>query len=323
MADLVTAGRALFSSEAIHPATRLFNAELQQMLAAAPALSNANLAQFRKMQMEGQGAFGAAVFLDRATEMRIPGLGGEITLRAIVPAAVKGVYMHIHGGGWTIGSARLQDERLAEIADGCEMAAVSVEYRLAPEHPYPAAVDDCEAAALWLAGRAESEFGSDRLVIGGESAGAHLAATTLQRMRDRHGYTGFRGAALTYGMYDMTQTPSVRRWGDRRLILSTPLIEWFADQFLPAGIDRGDPDVSPLYGDLSRMPPALFSVGTLDPLIDDSLFMHARWLAAGNEAELAVYPGGTHAFDMFPIEIAQEAKSRIDDFIRRLVTGGQ
>jgi len=109
-------------------------------------------------------------------------------------------------------------------------------------------------------------------------------------------------------------TPSVRRWGERYLILNTKIIEWFHENYVQ-GADVFDPDISPLYADLSAMPPALFTIGTLDPLMDDSLFMHARWLAAGSRAELAVYPGGIHAFNFFPIELARRANTRINDFI--------
>ena len=206
------------------------------------------------------------------------------------------------------------DETLAETSRAAEVAVVSVDYRLAPENPYPAGPDDCEAVAVWLAEKAKSEFGSDKLVIGGESAGANLSVVTLLRMRDRHGFTGFSGANLPYGGYDLRMTPSARRWGERNLVLTTKLIEWFHDCYAPREL-WSDPDVSPLLADLSDMPPALFSVGTLDPLLDDSLFMHARWLAAGNEAELAIYPGGAHGFPAFPIGIAREANERVRSFI--------
>jgi acetyl esterase/lipase len=138
-------------------------------------------------------------------------------------------------------------------------------------------------------------------------------------MRDRHSFTGFSGANLVYGCYDTTMTPSQRNWGERNLILSTPILEWFNDHYVPME-KRSDPDVSPLYADLSNMPPALFTVGTLDPLLDDSLFMHARWVAAGNESELAVYPGGIHVFNLFPIKIAREANNKAFDFISKAAT---
>jgi acetyl esterase len=195
---------------------------------------------------------------------------------------------------------------------------VSVEYRLAPEHPYPAGPNDCETAALWLARNARAEFGSDLLAIGGESAGGHLSAVTLLRMRDRHGFTGFRAANLVYGAYDMSMTPSQRLFGNQRLVLRTIDIVQFVNAFLPAAIDRRDPDISPLYARLHDLPPALFSVGTADALLDDTLFMYARWLAAGNAAELAIYPGGAHGFTLFPNALAEQAAARMDAFLRRL-----
>jgi acetyl esterase len=87
--------------------------------------------------------------------------------------------------------------------------------------------------------------------------------------------------------------------------------------YLPAANDLRDPDISPLYADLKGLPPALFSVGTSDALLDDSLFMYARYIAAGNRAELAIYPGGAHAFNVFPIAIAQQANARMDAFLAR------
>jgi acetyl esterase len=138
-------------------------------------------------------------------------------------------------------------------------------------------------------------------------------------MRDRHGFTAFRGANLTFGVFDLSMTPSATRWGERNLILSTPIMEWFNQHYVPAD-RRRDPDVSPLYADLANMPPALFTVGTLDPLLDDSLFMHARWVAAGNRAELAVYPGGVHAFTAFALALGRRANERIFEFIAAAVS---
>jgi acetyl esterase/lipase len=141
-----------------------------------------------------------------------------------------------------------------------------------------------------------------------------LSAVTLLRLRDRHGFSDFRAANLVFGAFDLSFTPSVRNWGTRNLILNTPIIEWFTNHFV-AHERRRDPDVSPLYADLGNMPPALFTVGTLDPLLDDSLFMHTRWLAAGNEAELAVYPGCIHGFTAFPTEAGRTANLRQLEFL--------
>jgi acetyl esterase len=151
-----------------------------------------------------------------------------------------------------------------------------LEYRLAPEDPYPAGPDDCEDAAAWLVKNAKQEFGADALTIGGESAGGHLAAVTVLRMRDNHGYTGFRGANLVYGAFDLSMTPSQRAFGNTRLVLRTIDMQQFYNAFLPVQTERRVPDISPLYADLSGLCPALFTVGTRDALLDDTLFMHAR-----------------------------------------------
>jgi acetyl esterase/lipase len=242
-------------------------------------------------------------------------------LRIIAPANPRGVYLHIHGGGWVLGGADMQDPKLERLADATGLAVVSVEYRLAPEHPYPAGPDDCEAAAAWLARNAKAEFGNDAMTVGGESAGGHLSAVTVIRMRDRHGYTGFRGANLVYGAFDMSMTPSQRRFGDTpRLVLRTIDIVQFANAFLPTITERRNPDISPLFADLKGLCPALFSVGTADALLDDTLFMHARWLAAGNAAALAIYPGGAHGFTLFPSALAQQAEARMAAFLTQ-VTG--
>jgi len=129
---------------------------------------------------------------------------------------------------------------------------------------------------------------------------------------------GFLAVNLVYGWFDLSDTPSVRRWGERELILSARTMSWFSDYYVPAQ-RRRDPEVSALYADLRGLPPALFSAGTLDPLLDDSLFMHARWIAAGNEAELAVYPGGVHGFTSMPTPIAKAALQRIDGFLSAVV----
>ncbi len=250
----------------------------------------------------------------------ISGPGGDLNLRVFMPETIRGVYLHIHGGGWVLGGADQSDAARLREADANQVAVVSVEYRLAPEHPYPAGPDDCEAAALWLVENAASEFGTDRLLIGGESAGAHLSAVTLLRLRDRHGLTPFQGANLVYGAYDLSMTPSCANWGEFNLILSTPIVEWFIDRFVPAE-KRRDPDVSPLFADLSGMPPALFSVGTLDPILDDSLFMASRWTAAGNEAELAIFPGGVHGFNGLPddLDITHQFNARVDQFFNEVL----
>lgn len=309
---------ALFRPEAISEETRQANEQLANLLASIPGLHEQEAAAARREREEGRGWQGPVVTLDNGEHRSIPGPAGDIPLRVFVPETVNGVYLHLHGGGWTLGSHDQQDVALWAVAQAANVAVVSAGYRLAPEDPYPAAPDDCEAVAVWLAESAANEFGSATLVIGGESAGGHLSAVTLVRMRDRHGFTGFAGANLVYGAYDLSGTPSMAN-GENALLIPTAAVDAFLRQFLPGVDDRRDPDVSPLYADLHDLPPALFTVGTLDPLLDDSLFMHQRWLAAGSESELAVYPGGTHGFNALPTTIGAQANARQYEFIKRVV----
>ncbi len=312
---------ALFRADAIAEDTAKLNDTLVGLMTGLPEWWNVGAEYTREARRQGRGPFPAAIKSPRARTITITGRdGNEIPLRVIAPDQPTGVYLHIHGGGWVLGAADLQDPMLEQIADTTGLAVVSVEYRLAPEDPYPAGPDDCESAAAWLVKHAKTEFGSDVLTVGGESAGGHLAACTVLRMRDRYGYTGFRGANLVYGAFDLSMTPSQRQFGNRRLVLRTIDMQQFYNAFLPTITERRTPDISPLYADLKGLCPALFSVGTCDALLDDTLFMYSRWVAAGNEAELAIYPGGAHGFTLFPNRLADECGARAQAFLRR-VTG--
>jgi acetyl esterase/lipase len=311
----------VFSPDAIDASTRGANEALEKLLAEQPPFTSQTPAQIRAARLSGASAFPPPVLLPHAETRAIRGPAGEIPLRIFRAPEPRGVYLHIHGGGWTIGSASQQDPMLDAISVAAHATVVSVEYRLAPEHPYPAGPDDCEAAAVWVAENAERELGASRLAIGGESAGAHLSAVTLLRLRDRHRATPFCAANLVYGCYELGFTPSVRNWGERYLVLSTPIIEWFTDHFVPDREQRALQDVSPLRADLRGLPPALFTVGTLDPLLDDTLFMAQRWLAAGNRTELAIYPGGVHGFNLFPNPLGAAALRRSEAFLAGALAG--
>jgi acetyl esterase/lipase len=312
MYEIVAAPQELIDeSEAV-------NTMVADLLAAAPSTHPLPPEVTRQARREGTGWSGAIVHSDGAVDRSVPGPGGDLTLRTIVGDQVHGVYLHIHGGGWTLGAADQQDVLLQRFADEAHVAVVSVDYRLAPEHPYPAGPDDCAAAAAWVIQNAPTEWGTDRIVIGGESAGAHLSAVTLLRLRDELGAPDAVVAAnLVFGAYDMSLTPSSRNWGDTNMVLSTPIMEWFGDQFMPgiSAEDRRRPDLSPLYADLAGLPPALFTVGTRDPLLDDSLFMSMRWSAAGNDTTLSVYPESIHGFTALPTGMARLSITEQIEFI--------
>lgn len=312
---------SLFRPDAISDETLAANEAFRKATSLGPDWWDIGAPAYRAAIAAGRGPFPPPPKSERARTVQIEGKGGhKVSLRVIAPERARGVYLQIHGGGLVFGSSEAQDPMLERIVQNTGMACASVEYRLAPENPYPAAWDDCESAALWLVKNAKSEFGTDVLTIGGESAGATLTAATLLRMRDRHGYSSFRAAILSYGNYDSSMTPSQTLTPERGLLVGKMNIRKFAEAYLPKGVDPRDPDVSPLYAHLRKMPPTLFTVGTLDPLLDDTLFMYARWIAAGNEAELAIYPGAPHAFNIFPMPLGTPANARVDAFLKRAIS---
>ena len=294
--------------------------EMNRVLEAVPPVEQTGAVEARRARLDGDSWLGAVVHTDDATTRTVDTPSGPLDLRIVTPEEPTAVYLHVHGGGFVLGAADQQDTLLSATARIAEVAVVSVDYRLAPEHPFPAARDDCEAAARWLIDHAADEFGTDRLLIGGESAGAHLAALTLLRLRDQYGTVApFVAANLVFGIYDLGRTPSLRRWDDSNRLLAKGSMEWFIESFTPGLDDEGrrDPSMSPLYADLGELVPALFTVGTADPLLDDSLFMGSRWHAAGNSAEVVVFPGAPHGFIAQPTTTARMALERQFDFLAR------
>ncbi|HEY2006354.1 MAG TPA: alpha/beta hydrolase [Solirubrobacteraceae bacterium] len=240
--------------------------------------------------------------------------GRRVPVRILTPQSgpARGVYLDIHGGGFYMGWAARGDARNRHLADALGVAVVSVDYRLAPEHPWPAAPEDCETAAVWLVEQAETVFGTARLAIGGASAGATLAMTTLLRLRDRGLVNAFAGAALEFGTYDMSgRSPA------GRLIAEEPFIQAYAGHVA----DRTEPDISPLYGDLRELPPVLLVIGTLDILLEDNLAMAVRLSASGGDVDLRVYPESRHGFTSSTTAMAGAARGDIEGWLAARLFG--
>jgi acetyl esterase/lipase len=240
--------------------------------------------------------------------------GRRVPVRIIAPASgpPRGVYLDIHGGGFYLGRAARGDLRNRRLADTLGVTVVSVDYRLAPEHPWPAAPDDCETAALWLLDQGAAMFETKRLAIGGVSSGATLAMTTLLRLRDRGLADRCAGAVLQFGTYDLSgQSPAGRQLAD----------EFFIRAYAGHVADRTNPDISPLYGDLRGLPPALLVIGSLDIVLEDNLAMAARLSAAGGEVDVRVYPESPHGFTSFPIGMASAALRDIDSWLAERFAG--
>jgi len=297
---------------------RTFNAGLMETTAAMSGFDTTSGEGLRWLRaaMEPGGLFGMQS-LDFPETREIPGPAGPIPMRVLVPERVDGVYLHFHGGGMTVGSALSMDLRNWAFAQACEVAVVSVDYRLAPEHPFPAGPDDCTAAAEWLVTYARTEFGTDRLLVGGESAGAYLAILTMLRLRDElRAPPPFLGVDLCYGGYDLSGTPSTLQ-----LVGKVPYATGGhanRDHYLPGRSleELRDPAVSPLWAELHDLPPCLLTVGTADWLLDESLFLAARLEAAGNDVTLAVYPEGPHGIESCPTAMGKIARGRIHEFLR-------
>lgn len=260
----------------------------------------------------------------KPTIKTIPGPAGNITLRVFRPDTVLAVVLYIHGGGWFQGVAAVDDAFNDEMARACKVAVASVEYRLAPESPFPACIDDCKAAAKWLVANARTEFGTSRLFMSGQSAGGHLSALMAIYVRDSlQASNMLLGVCLQYGCFDLGRSPSQRQATDNTLILSKKSM---ADNFILVfsgwNTDKlMQPEYSPLYANLKGLPPAYFMVGTNDPLLDDTNFMESRWRSAGNKTYLAVYPQCPHGFNVFPTKLAKLANARMFDWMKGLIAG--
>lgn len=307
----------LFDPRAVSEETAAFNARLEAELAEMPRPWTLPPDVVRAARAAGKGAL-PLLGPREGSSWRATGADeGPGRVRVSEPDGHPlGTYLHIHGGGWVIGAPDQYDEPNQALARRTGLRVVSAQYRLAPEHPWPAAKQDCLAAARWALGAFDGP-----LFIGGESAGGHLSAVTAIALRDAGLGGRVAGLVLTYGVFDLAGTPSCRNWGDRYLVLSGPMMRWFFDHVDPGGTARQTADASPLRADLRGLPPALFSVGTEDPLLDDTLFMAQRWHAAGNAARLSVYPGGVHGFDMFELAISRDFRGEVDRFVRDHLRG--
>ena len=259
--------------------------------------------------------------LDEAEAREIAGVPCRV-FRPDGPATA--IYLHFHGGGMMLGAPEMNDVGNLALSRDHGVAVVSADYRLAPEHVFPAGPDDGVAVAAWLLEHGQEEFGSDRLLLGGESAGGYMAAAVALRIRDElAAIDRVLGLELVFGVYDWGRSPSqrgLRPWQGPDL-LDPDGIEFFTDLYLPGRTDdeRRDPAVSPAFADLRGMPPARFSVGTGDHLLDDTLWMSSRYAAAGNEVDLWVGPDLPHGFMWFPCELTKRWESHMDDWFRRIL----
>ncbi|WIX83550.1 alpha/beta hydrolase fold domain-containing protein [Amycolatopsis carbonis] len=234
------------------------------------------------------------------TERHVDGPTGPLRLRVFTPPEPRAVLYRIHGGGWAGGAPEDDDLVNDRLARATGTVVVSPEYRLAPEATVGEQIEQTVAVARWLARHAVAEFGTGRLLIGGISAGAHLAAATLLALRDAGdpAFGAFAGAYLDCGIYDLGLSPSAAAATENSLVLTRSWIDGLPDLALPGHTpaQRRDSRLSPALADLTGFPPALLTVGDLDPLRDDAILLAARLRLAGRDARLEIWPEAPHAF---------------------------
>ncbi len=254
--------------------------------------------------------------------LRVPGPHGDIPIRVYTPdaPAPRPALMYFHGGGWVLCDLDTHDVPCTAIARRAAAVVIAVDYRLAPEHRFPAAVDDCYAATQWVASNA-ARLGIDpnRLSVSGDSAGGNLAAVVSLKSRDEHG-PAIANQVMIYPVTDLSSfnTPSYSEFAQDHSLTKTEM-EWFRDLYLSSLAEARNPLASPLLApDLSRLPPALVITAECDPLRDEGAAYAKRLQDAGVPVTYTCYPGMIHPFFSLPgaIPQAHDAYQQVAERIR-------
>jgi acetyl esterase len=254
------------------------------------------------------------------TDREIPGPAGAIAIRVYRPAgdAPKPVVVYFHGGGWVLGSLETHDGTCRRLADGADAVVVSVDYRMGPEHRFPAAVDDSFAALRWVAAHA-ADLGGDagRLAVAGDSAGGNLAAVVAQLARADG--PAIRFQLLIYPVTDHEFTSPSMQENAEGYYLTRDAMRWFYDHYLVDASEGADPRVSPLRAnDLSGLPPAFVLTAEFDPLRDQGIAYADALGVAGNDVTMTRYDGLFHGFfSMF--DLIDAGKAAFDDAIAAVI----
>jgi acetyl esterase len=242
-------------------------------------------------------------------DITLPGAAGELKARIYRPDG-EGPFPTVaffHGGGWVIGNLDTHDNMARNVCRGSRAVVVSVDYRLAPEHPFPAAADDAVAAARWVAEHLGELGRNERLAVAGDSAGGNLAAVVAQQLHADG--TPLVGQFLIYPAVDAGGEYPSRVQNARGYLLEQPSMDWFYGHYAGAWDDVKDPRLSPLHAaDLAGLPPAVIVTAEFDPLRDEGEAYGKALRAAGVDAEVRRYDGMIHGFfDMGTISPAAQA----------------
>ncbi|MEY2420534.1 MAG: acetyl esterase [Acidimicrobiaceae bacterium] len=281
------------------PLDPVVKATLEQLAGAGgPTLREAGVEQGRHMLEMLAMLEGDPVEVGRAESVTI-----NDNIPARVYAATTGgalpILVWYHGGGFVIGSLETAERICRKLAVGTGALVISIDYRLAPEHPYPAGPDDCIAALRWIVEHA-ADLGGDgsRIAIGGDSAGGNMAAVTALRARDED--LLLRHQLLVYPVTDCTMSSASYDENAEGYFLSADSMDWFIGHYLSGGADAKDPRVSPLFADdVKGVAPALVITAEFDPLRDEGEAYAERLREANVDVELQRFDGQVHGF--FPL----------------------
>jgi acetyl esterase/lipase len=305
----------------LDPQVQAFLDRMQEL--GVPAFGELPVEETRRLQDEGApGLFGPFVevpYEDRS----VPGPAGPIPVRVYRPGDEPApVLVYFHGGGWVLGSAVTVHGVCATLARLAGCVVCSVDYRLAPEHVFPAALDDAWTATTWIAEHAEELGGrTGSLAVGGDSAGGNLAAVCALRARDAGVPVALQ--LLVYAVLDADLESRSYREFAHGYFLTRSGMEWFWDQYLPVG-DRFDPDASPLRApDVGGVAPALLIGAEYDPLWDEGRAYAHRLEEAGVAVTLSRYEGMIHGFFRMPgvIDRANDALAEAAEALRAAFGG--
>jgi len=276
----------------------------------------------RKQMLELALPVDPALSVNKTEDRRIPGPGGAIPIRLYYPEGDPPfpVLVYFHGGGWVIGSIESHDALCHAISKTSDCLVVSVDYRLAPEHPYPAAPEDSYAATCWVAQNAEMiQADAGRIAVGGDSAGGNLAAVVAMMARDRQGPDIGRQVLMYPITGDDLNTPSYLQNAEG-YVLTRDLMIWFWNYYLAAEKRFGQPYAAPLRADnLKDLPDALILTAEYDPLRDEGEAYAKRLKEAGVDVMLKRYDGMIHGFIKYAARLdkAKEALEAVAAFLKR------
>ena len=285
-------------------------------------LSEVRAAQDRVGVFLGEGS----VPLKEERDLTLPGPHGQVPCRLYLPddASRPPLIVYAHGGGFMQGSLGSWDAMLRELVRQSGVAALSVDYKLSPEHRFPKAFEEMVAVTR-LAAREGSDLGidPDRLALGGDSAGGNLALTAAMALRDE-GVRALRFMLLIYGVYSSdSESPSWQRFGQGAGLSQTQM-QWIWETYLEKPEQQQDWRAAPVLGNLKGLPPAHLIVGSLDPLLDDSHRLAAAFEQAGVPHSLKVYDGIGHGFIRYGrlIGAARRAVSECAAALRQGMSAG-